>query len=85
MPQPLAGVLRNLAFAKQRFDSKAGPVGKMALILLPAATLLACIASDGGCEKEQREPFPEGPPGALIGYRAGDLPGNPGRASGLVS
>jgi len=52
---PMAGVLRNVAFAKQRFDSTAGPVGKMALMLLPAATLLAYIASDGRCEKEQRE------------------------------
>eukprot|EP00959_Pyramimonas_sp_CCMP1952_P012622 266560-Pyramimonas_sp.AAC.1 len=24
-PQPLAGIVRNLAFAKQRFDSTAGP------------------------------------------------------------
>ena len=55
MPQPLAGVLRNVAFAMQRFDSTAGPVGKMALMLLPAATLLAYIASDRRCEKEQRE------------------------------
>ena len=44
-----------MAFAKQRFDSTAGPVGKMALMLLPAATLLAYIASDGRCEKEQRD------------------------------
>ena len=49
--QPLAGVLRNVAFAKQRFDSTAGPVGKMALMLLPAATLLTYIASDHRCEK----------------------------------
>ena len=55
VPQPLAGVLRNVAFAKQRFDSTAGPVAKMALMLLPAATLLAYIASDGRCEKEQRD------------------------------
>ena len=55
VPQPLAGVLRNVAFAKQRFDSTAGPVGKMALMLLPAATLLAHIASDGRREKDQRD------------------------------
>ena len=55
VPQPLAGVLRNVAFAKQRFDSTAGPVGKMALMLLPAATLLAYIASDRRHEAEQRE------------------------------
>jgi hypothetical protein len=53
--KPLAGVLRNVAFAKQRFDSTAGPVGKMALMLLPAATLLAYIASDRRHEAEQRE------------------------------
>ena len=53
VPQPLAGVLRNVAFAKQRFDSTAGPVGKMALMLLPAATLLAYIASDGRSEMDQ--------------------------------
>ena len=28
VPQPLVGVLRNVAFAKQRWDSTAGPVGK---------------------------------------------------------
>ena len=33
VPQPMAGVLRNVAFAKQRFDSTAGPAGKMALML----------------------------------------------------
>ena len=55
VPEPMAGVLRNVAFAKQRFDSTAGPVGKLALMLLPAATLLAYIASDRRCEKEQRE------------------------------
>jgi hypothetical protein len=44
--QPLAGVMRNLAFAKIRFDSTAGPVGKLALMLLPVATLLAHVASD---------------------------------------
>ena len=54
-PEPLAGIIRNVAFAKQRFDSTAGPVGKMALMLLPAATLLAYIASDRRHESEQRE------------------------------
>ena len=53
--QPLAGVLRNVAFAKQRWDSTAGPVAKLALMLLPAATLLAYVATDRRCEKEQRE------------------------------
>ena len=43
-----------LAFVKQRFDSTAGPVAKMALMLLPAATLLACVASDRRHEADQR-------------------------------
>ena len=55
VPQPLAGVLRNVAFAKQRWDSTAGPVAKLALMLLPAATLLAHIASDRRRERDQRE------------------------------
>ena len=55
MPQPLAGVIRSVAFAKQRSDSTAGPVGKLALMLLPAATLLAHIASDRRNEKDQRD------------------------------
>ncbi|CAK0899599.1 unnamed protein product, partial [Prorocentrum cordatum] len=54
-PQPLAGIVRNLAFAKQRFDSTAGPVLKIALMLLPVATLLAYIASDRRRDREQRE------------------------------
>ena len=55
LPQALPGVIRNLGFAKQRFDSTAGPVGKIALMLLPVATLLAYIASDRRHEREQRE------------------------------
>ena len=55
MPQPLAGVLRVVAFAKQRFESTAGPVGKIALMILPVATLLAYIASDKRHERDQRE------------------------------
>ena len=55
MPQPLAGVLRAVAFAKQRFESTAGPVGKIALMILPVATLLAYIASDRRHERDQRE------------------------------
>ena len=54
-PQPLAGIVRKLAFAKQRFDSTAGPVGKIALMLLPVATLLAYIASDRRHETKQRD------------------------------
>ena len=52
---PLESVLRNLAFAKQRFDSTAAPVAKMALMSLPLATLLAHVASDRRHEKPQRE------------------------------
>ena len=54
-PQPLARVIRHLAFAKQRFDSTAGPVGKIALMLLPVATLLAHIASDRRHERQMRD------------------------------
>ena len=53
--KPLETVVRNLSFAKQRFDSTAGPVGKIALMLLPVATLLAYIASDKRHEKPMRE------------------------------
>ena len=53
--QPLAGVVRNVAFAKQRFDSTAGPVAKIALMLLPVATLLAYVASDRRHDHCQRE------------------------------
>ena len=53
--QPLVSVIRNLAFAKQRFDSTAEPVMKIALMLLPVATLLAYIASDKRHERDQRE------------------------------
>ena len=34
VPEPLAGVLRNVKLVKQRWDSTAGPVGKMALMIL---------------------------------------------------
>ena len=53
--EPLARVIRNVAFAKQRFDSTAEPVAKIALMLLPVATLLAYIASDRRHDREQRE------------------------------
>ena len=52
---PLRAVVQNLSFAKQRFDSTAGPVGKIALMLLPVATLLAYISSDNRHEKAMRE------------------------------
>ena len=54
-PQLLAGVQANVAFAKQRFDSTAGPVAKVALMLLPIATLLAHIASDQRHDPPQRD------------------------------
>ena len=50
----MARVIRNLNFAKQRFDSTAGPVAKIALMFLPVATLLSYIASDRRHENDQR-------------------------------
>ena len=44
--QPLQVVLRHLRFAKQRFDSVADPMAKVAFMLLPLGTLLAFIGSD---------------------------------------
>ena len=44
--RPLAVVLEHLRFAKQRFDSSADPLAKVAFMLLPIATLLAYIGSD---------------------------------------
>lgn len=53
-PQAVAEIIRNIAFAKQRFDSTVGPVGKIALMFLLVATLLAYIASDWRHDREQR-------------------------------
>jgi hypothetical protein len=53
--QPLACVLKHLSFAKQRFDSAASPEGKLALMLLPVATLLASMASDQRLKTDQRQ------------------------------
>ena len=39
-------VLKHLRFAKQRFDSVADPMAKVAFMLLPLGTLLAFIGSD---------------------------------------
>ena len=50
-----ARVVQNVAIAKQRFDSTAGPAGKIALILLPIAILFAHIASDQRRERDERE------------------------------
>ena len=44
--QPLAVVLKHMRFAKQRFDSTADPIAKVAFMLLPLATMLAYIGSD---------------------------------------
>ena len=54
MHQPLAGILKHVSFAKQRFDSTADPVAKVALMIFPVAVLLAYIASDMRNEKDQR-------------------------------
>ena len=42
--QPLAVALKHLSFAKQRFESSADPMAKVAFMRLPLATMLACIA-----------------------------------------
>ena len=44
--RPLAVVLKHMRFAKQRFDSAADPIAKVAFMLLPLATMLAYIGSD---------------------------------------
>ena len=54
-PEPLAGVIQNFRFAKQRFDSTATPVVNVCLMLLPLATLLAYVSSDARNEREQRD------------------------------
>ena len=43
------------SFAKQRFDSTAEPVAKMALMRLPIAVLLAYIGSDVRHPKDKRD------------------------------
>lgn len=48
-------VLAHLAFAKQRMDSCADPVAKVALMLLPIGVLLALISSDERVQSWQRE------------------------------
>ena len=53
--QPLALVFKCLAFAKQRFESTAVPVAKMALMLVPIAVLLAYIGSDMRHAKDKRD------------------------------
>ena len=53
--QPLALVFNTISFAKQRFDSTAEPVAKLALMLVPVATLLAYIGADVRHEKAKRD------------------------------
>ena len=53
--RPLAGVSSNIAFAKQRFDSFAAPAAKLCLMLMPVATVLCIVASDGRIDKATRD------------------------------
>ena len=56
--RPLAVALKHLRFAKQRFDSSADPVAKVAFMLLPLATMLAYIGSDERhkpCDRERAQ------------------------------
>ena len=50
----LAVVLKQLRFAKQRFNSAAGPVAKVAFMLLPIATLLAMSSADQRRNRDDR-------------------------------
>ena len=52
--QPLQVVLKHLRFAKQRFDSVADPMAKVAFMLLPLGTLLAFIGSDERHNRDMR-------------------------------
>ena len=52
--QPLQVVLKHLRFAKQRFDSVADPMAKVAFMLLPLGTLLAFIGSDERHHRDMR-------------------------------
>ena len=51
----MAVVLKHLRFAKQRFNSCADPVAKVAFMLLPIATLLAMASADQRRKREERE------------------------------
>ena len=50
----MAVVLKHLRFAKQRFNSAADPVAKVALMLLPIATLLAMSSADQRRNRDDR-------------------------------
>ena len=52
---PLTTVLQSFSFAKQRFDSTVDPCAKLCLLLLPAVTVNAFIASDTRVKPELRE------------------------------
>ena len=52
---PMATVMKNFGFAKQRFDSTVDPAAKLALVLLPMCTVLAILASDSRNVKERRD------------------------------
>ena len=52
--RPIDTVLRHFSFAKQRFDSFAVPAAKVAIMLLPIATVLAIVASDHRVEMAKR-------------------------------
>ena len=52
--RPIEHVLKHFQFAKQRFDSTADPMAKLACLLLPVSTLLAFISSDERNNPHQR-------------------------------
>ena len=53
--RPLDKVLKHFSFAKQRFESYADPMAKVAVLLLPVCTLLSFISCDERHGKEQRQ------------------------------
>jgi len=53
--QPLAVVLESFAFAKHRFESTVDPCAKLALMVLPVATVCAFQASDSRVKLEPRK------------------------------
>ena len=59
--RPLAIVLKHLRFAKQRSNSAADPVAKVAFMRLPIATLFALTSSD-----QRRKPVDQARPSALL-------------------
>jgi len=53
--QPLAVALKCFSFAKQRFDSTVDPGAKLALMLLPVASVLAFTASDNRLKADMKQ------------------------------